>query len=164
MCRFTQPPAYLTRYCAFTVASSRTLMHAVALRAVGFFALILAGGPGVGHALPPTADHHPAIDAATAADASPLTHRQTAHTLAVAGHVRLPYSSNDAPDTWDGVTAADADPSRTGNVLSIYGNASYRGGSCGEGGTCVAVVSDWNREYLWVKSYAIDDNVVVIEL
>ncbi len=95
-----------------------------------------------------------------ASDAAPLTPRQAAHTLAIAGHVRLPYSSNDAPDTWDGLTSADADPARAGNVLAIYGNASYPGGSCGEGGSCGTVVTDWNREHLWAKSYGIDDDVV----
>lgn len=95
----------------------------------------------------------------TTADA-PHTPRQVAHTLAAAGHVRLPYSSNDAPDTWDGLTSADADPSAPGGVLTIYGNASYPGGSCGAGGSCSAVVTGWNREHLWAKSYGIDDDAV----
>lgn len=97
---------------------------------------------------------------ADAANDTPLTLRQVAHTLALAGHVRLPYSSNTDLDTWDGLTSADADPTRAGSVLSIYGNASYAGGSCGAGGSCSAIVTDWNREHLWATSYGINSDVV----
>lgn len=45
-------------------------------------------------------------------------------------------------------------------MLSIYGNASYRGGSCGINGSCSSIVTDWNREHLWAKSYGVDADVV----
>ncbi len=114
---------------------------AVIARGAALVGFTLAGAPHFARTLPLAAER-PSVGASTPDAADDVsTYRAAAHTLAIAGHVRLPYSSIENLDTWDGLTSADAEPAAPGNVRAIYGNASYCGGSCGEGGSCVTVVT-----------------------
>ena len=66
-------------------------------------------------------------------------------------HTRIPYTST-ATDTWDIINSADEDPLNSGNVLTIYKNASYPKVAGGN--------DNYNREHSWPKSYGFPKDVV----
>lgn len=99
------------------------------------------------------------VAAQPSTDTPGQTRRAIARATAVAGHKRLPYTSEALTDTWDALSIADADISPPGHILTIYGNASLPGGSCGIGGGCGSAVT-WEREHLWPKTYGYDRDVV----
>jgi endonuclease I len=59
-------------------------------------------------------------------------------------HTRFPYTST-ATDTWNVLEAAQEDPTHSGNILDLYGNASFQ--KQGGGNTL------YNREHTWPSSY-----------
>ena len=67
----------------------------------------------------------------------------------IANHVYFPYTSS-FTDTWDVLETADQDPLITGNILSVYKNASYA--KVGGGN------SSYNREHTWPKSFGFPDD------
>ncbi|MFT5422127.1 MAG: endonuclease I/subtilisin-like proprotein convertase family protein [Candidatus Endobugula sp.] len=79
----------------------------------------------------------------TADESTETTLRNSLHNI-IKDHQRYPYTST-STDTWDILETADQDPDASGNVITIYRNASY--GKEGGGNTF------YNREHAWPKSY-----------
>jgi endonuclease I len=80
----------------------------------------------------------------TADDSSAAALRASLHAI-IDDHVKIPYSSSTATDTWDVLEFADEDPNNPGRILDVYRNASYQ--KYGAGNT------EYNREHTWPKSY-----------
>lgn len=74
---------------------------------------------------------------------SPSAMRASLHAI-IDDHTRYPYTSSSI-DTWDILETADEDQDNTGNVITVYRNASYV--KQGGGNTF------YNREHSWPKSY-----------
>ncbi|NEZ03924.1 hypothetical protein G4Y73_07140 [Wenzhouxiangella sp. XN201] len=74
---------------------------------------------------------------------SPSAMRASLHAI-IDDHTRYPYTSSSI-DTWDILEIADEDQDNTGNVITVYRNASYA--KQGGGNTF------YNREHSWPKSY-----------
>jgi hypothetical protein len=74
---------------------------------------------------------------------SPESLRISLHEI-IDDHTKIPYTSS-AIDTWDVINLADEDPLNSGNVLTIYKNATYPKVAGGN--------DKYNREHAWPKSY-----------
>lgn len=74
--------------------------------------------------------------------------RATLHDL-IDNHIRFPYTAS-LTDTWDMLESADEDPLDSGNILSIYKNATYAKQGGGN--------SFYNREHTWPSSFGFPDN------
>jgi endonuclease I len=75
---------------------------------------------------------------------SPASLRATLHAV-IDDHVKYPYSSTSATDTWNILELADEDPANAANVLDVYKNASYPKAGAGN--------SNYDREHTWPNSY-----------
>lgn len=80
---------------------------------------------------------------------TPRSFRQTVHAQVAERHRRVPYSRS-GPDTWDALSDADADPTLPGNILTLYGNASFPRASAGN--------ENWEREHIWPRSFGLSDD------
>jgi endonuclease I len=65
--------------------------------------------------------------------------------LIIDDHVKYPYSSTSATDTWNILELADEDPAAASNVLDVYRNASYPKFGAGN--------PNYDREHTWPNSY-----------
>lgn len=81
---------------------------------------------------------------ATVDTTSAATLRVTLHAV-IDDHVKYPYSSSSATDTWNVLELADEDPANAANVLDIYKNASYPKAGAGN--------PNYDREHTWPNSY-----------
>ncbi|MBM3976452.1 MAG: hypothetical protein FJ299_05625 [Planctomycetes bacterium] len=70
--------------------------------------------------------------------------RSTLHAI-IDDHVRYPYSSTSATDTWNVLELADENPGNPSAVLDIYKNASYAKVGAGN--------PNYDREHTWPNSY-----------
>jgi endonuclease I len=84
------------------------------------------------------AGYYSAVDASSAGAL-----RSSLHAV-IDDHTRFPYTST-AIDTWNVLEAAQEDPGHAGNILDLYGNASFQ--KQGGGNTL------YNREHTWPSSY-----------
>ncbi len=85
---------------------------------------------------------------ATADASSTMNLRDSLHAI-IRDHIYFPYTS-DFTDTWDVLEMADEDPNNSGNILSIYKNATYPKQGGGN--------AFYNREHSWPKSFGFPDD------